>query len=142
MEKIIQLTETEYNELRNEANLKRSDIEQQAQELYQKKGTYGINLELKTQGFYSERLSFHAKAYVRDWDGQFPISYKDKCTIVQFVEARALKMMEDRFGRQISSINYYNKRVDSLNRLRTRFIGLTVFGWLAALTLTVIALMK
>lgn len=142
MEKIIQLKESEYTKLQANADMKHSEIVRRAQELYEKKGICGIKLSLDCQQDYSSEITFKASSYVKDWDGQFPISEKDKRLIVDFVNYRALEMMEKKFGRQIKNINIWNKRLGLLRDWKMKFIGLTIFGWLAALALTIIAIVK
>ena len=142
MERIIQLSESEYNKLQSDADMKHNEILRRAEELYQKKGTYGIKLEIDCQQDYLDELSFKASSYVKDWDGRFPISEDDKEKIIKFVNRRALKMMEDKFGRQIKNINIWNKRLELLRNWKMKFIGLTIFGWLAALALLIVALIK
>lgn len=142
MEKIIQLTESEYAKLFAKAHLNESEIERKAKEMYEEKGTFGIDLEIDCKQDYNETISFHAYSYVKDWDGKFPLSEKDKRRIADFIDTRALEMMEKKFGRQISNINFWNKRFDLLRNWKMKFIGLTVFGWLAALALLIVALLK
>lgn len=142
MEKITQLTESEYTKLFAKAYLNESEIERMAKEMYEKKGTFGIELEIDCKQDYHETISFHAYSYVKDLDGKFPLSEKDKRRIADFVDSRALKMMEKKFGRQISNINIWNKRIELLRNWKMKFIGLTVFGWLAALALLIVALLK
>lgn len=142
MEKVIQLKESEYNKLFESANINQSNIEKMAKAMYEERGTFEIKLEIDCQQDYNETISFRAYSYVRDWDGKFPLSEKDKRKIADFVDRRALKMMEKKFGRQIRSINFWNKRFDLLRNWKMKFIGLTVFGWLAALVLVIIALVK
>lgn len=142
MEKIVQLKESEYNEIFEYANCNQSEIERLAKEMYEEKGTFSIKLELDCQQDYNETISFKAYSYVKDWNGKFPLSEEDKEKIVKFVNSRALDMMEKKFGRQIKNINLWNKRFDLLRNWKMKFIGLTVFGWLAALALLVVALFK
>ncbi|MEG1007524.1 MAG: hypothetical protein RSO15_14795 [Bacteroides sp.] len=142
MEKIIQLKESEYNKLFESANLKESEVERMAKEMYEKKGTFSINLELDCKQDYQDTITLKAYSYVKDWDGKYPLSEKDKRRIADFVDYRATKMMEKKFGRQITNINLWNTRLDLLRNWKLKFIGLTIFGWLAALALLLIALLN
>ena len=142
MEKIIQLKESEYKKLQEEADLKNDEIANMAEEMYKKRGTYGIVLELNTRDDYNDKITITAYSYVKDWDNKFPISEKDKRKIVNFVNAKAISMMDKKFGRQIININYWNERVKLLNHWKNKFIGIMIFGWLAAITLVIIALIK
>lgn len=142
MEKIVQLTETEYAKLFAKAYLNESEIEKLAKNMYEKKGTFEIVLKLDCNQGYNEQISFYTYSYVKDYDGKFPLSEKDTRRIVDFVNSRALTMMEKKFGRQISNINIWNKRLELLRNWKIKFIGWTIFGWIAALSLLIISLFK
>lgn len=109
MKKIIQLSDSEYNELCEKATLNTAEVEKRAQELYEQKGTYGINLDIRCDQDYSGNVKFLANSYVKEWKGEFPISEEDKRKIVEVVNDRALKMMEYKFGKQISDRNHFEK---------------------------------
>lgn len=141
MEKIIQLKEREYKELFEKAELKHSEIVRRAEKMYQDKGVYGIRLTLDTNEDFYSTITFKANSYV-DWNGKFPISDEDKRNIVKFIDRRATEMMEKKYGRQISSINYWNKRAEYLRGWKLRFIGWTLFGWIAALALVIVNVLK
>lgn len=140
MEKIIQLNESEYNALFKAASLSQSDIKRLAEEMYEKKGTFGIELLLDCKQDYNSKITFHANSYIKDWDGRFPLSEEDKKKIVKFVNFRALRMMEDKFGSQINNINIWNKRFELLRSWKIKFIGFTILGWLTSAILLILFL--
>ena len=140
MEQIIQLRKSEYDKLIELSNLSNEAIENRALELYQERGTYGLNIELDTQEDYKSQFHFKTYSYVKDWDNKFPISEDDKRKIVDFINYRTKRMLVKKFGTQISNLNFYNKEVDSLNKLKTKFLLFTVTGWAVAVILTIIAL--
>lgn len=133
MEEIVQLKKREYDSLFEKANLNEELINEKAQSLYEKKGTYGIKLKLEFKNAeWSDEISFKSYSYVQDWDGQFPISEADKKKIVKFVNRRADEFMEKHFGEQIHSMVYYNKKLESLKKLRIKYNTITILGWLIA----------
>ena len=140
MEQIIQLRKSEYDKLIELSNLSNEAIEKRAVELYQERGTYGLNIELDTQEDYKSQFHFKAYSYVKDWDNKFPISEEDKRKIVDFINSRTKRMLVKKFGNQITNMNFYNEEVDSLNKLKTKFLLFTVTGWAVAVILTIIAL--
>ena len=140
MESIIQLRKSEYDKLIELSNLSNETIENRAVVLYQERGTYGLNIELNTQEDYKSQFHLKAYSYVKDWDNKFPISEEDKRKIVDFINSRTKRMLVKKFGNQINSLNFYNSEVDSLNKLKTKFLLFTVTGWLVAVILTIIAL--
>jgi len=142
MEKIIQLKETEYNKLNELATLTEEEINARALKMYQERGTFAIHLKLDCLQDVRDEFTFKASAYIGNWDGKYPLKEEDKRNIVTFVERRALKMMQKWFGRQIGNINYFNRRIKALRDWKMKFIGLTILGWLAAVALTIIAIVK
>ena len=122
MKKIIQLSDVEYNELCEKATLNTEEIEKRAQELYEQKGTYGIDLDIRCDQDYNGNVKFRVNSYVKDWEGEFPISEEDKRKIVEVVNDRALKMMEYKFGKQISDRNHFEKMKLEYDRVYRRDI--------------------
>ncbi|MBR8712307.1 hypothetical protein [Porphyromonas levii] len=143
MEKIVQLRQHEYEELFNKARMNEEEIEKRAQLLYEQKGTYGIELviDCRDDHNYKSNILFRADSYIKDWES-FPISEEDKRKIVKTVNERTLRMMTRKFGKQITSISYYDKMEKEANKLRARALILTVCGWLLATTLIIIDLLK
>lgn len=142
MKKIVQLEETEYKTLSEQAAFNQSEIVRLARKMYEDRGTFAIVLDLDCDQDYQDNITIKAHSHVKDWEGKYPLSEKDKKEIVEFVNYRALKMMRKKFGRQIDNINLWNKRLDLLRNWKMKFIGWMIFGWLAAVTLLIIALIK
>lgn len=140
MESIIQLKKSEYDELVQLANMNKKEMQNKAQKIYENRGTYQIDLELKVDQDYKDRIKFKSFSYVRDWDNKFPISYEDKKRIAEFIQYRSLKMLEDKFGKQIRNVNFFQDEIEKLHILKMRFILFTIIGWLAAVLLAIIAI--
>lgn len=138
MEQIYQLKKHEYDELINLANLTTESIEQKAQDIYKKRGTYGINIEINTKSDWSGMISFTAYTYVKDWDNKFPISMEDKKKIVKFINHRAYEFMTTKYGTQIKNVNFYTAELKSLKKTKTLFLLFTIIGWVIALILTML----
>ena len=144
MNKIVQLTEREYNELEEQAKYRMEKILEIAEGMYQTRGTFKIQLEVDCQKDFYEKIDFRVQSYVNhngDLD-KFSISLKDKRRIMKFVDERATEFMQRKFGRQIGNVNYFTKKADDLKRLRWKFIGLTITGWLLATTMLLVLILK
>lgn len=141
-ERIVQLSNTEYNKLIEFAKMSSEEIEKRAKEMYQEKGTYGIKLELNTGQSYVDEISFKASSYVIDWGGQFPISDEDKRKIVKFVNNRALRMMQEKFGKQINDRNCYAREARKASKLYHTLMRPVFIAWLTLLLLQIIILFK
>lgn len=142
MEKIVQLSNDEYRKLRDVAELNSEEIEKRAKEMYQEKGTYGIKLDINTGQSYVDEISFKASSYVIDWNGKFPLSDEDKRKIVGFVNNRALKMMQEKFGKQINDRNYYARKAREASKLYHTLMRPVSIALLAILIMQIIILFK
>ena len=145
MDKIVQLTEHEYNELQERANYNQSEIEKCALEMYQEKGTFEIKLSVDFDDRdYHETIKFRVWSYIDDKGDldKFQLPYKDRERIVEYVNRKTYEFMERKFGRQIKYANAWNDRLRYLRNWKIKFIGLTIFGWLAAIALCLIAISK
>jgi len=142
MEAIVQLRKSEYDTLVESASLSIKNIERKAQELYEENGTFAIKIELDVQENYHSDITFKASSYVKDWDNKFPISDDDKRKIVKFVNYKAKDLLVRKFGKQIANVNFYNDEIKKLNIARNSSMIFTITGWLAALTLVLISILK
>lgn len=139
MNKIVQLTESEYKKLDESAKMNDAEIEKRAQKMYEEKGTYGIDLSIKCgRTEYSDTIKFYVDSRVKDLHS-FHLSKDEKEKVSRYVDNRVFEMMEDKFGTQINNLNYYENRKRILERRHSIFVGVTILGWLCAVGLAVIA---
>lgn len=144
MEKIIQLSEYDYDKLVEKAKMTESKIKEEAYRIYKEKGMVSLNLSLGFRDRYGEEdeITLYASAYVSEFkNDKFPLSYEDKQRLIDFTEKRILKYMQKRFGKNISRANYLIKDIEKQKNMRKTFIGLTVIGWVVAATLLIITLL-
>ncbi|MDR2384184.1 MAG: hypothetical protein LBD80_00780 [Tannerella sp.] len=141
MKRIIQISEKEYKELAEKASYNQVEIERLAREMYEKKGVFRIELEISVHQDYHEVISFNVTSWVSDTD-RYELSYEARHKIMEYAQKKMQDLMTRKFGRQINNINLWNKRLDSLRKWKWKFIGLTVFGWLAALAILIINILN
>ena len=132
--KIIQIEENKYNKLCELALANEVKIEEMAESMYKEKGVYKIRLSLYLDKDFDNQISLRPYTTYRDWES-FPLSMSDARKLSKFLNSEALEFMEKRFGRQISNFNFYIKERRDLRLTKFKMIGLTVVGWLAAITL-------
>lgn len=139
MERIVQLTESEYKKLDESAKMNDAEIEKRAQKMYEEKGTYGIDLSIKCgRTEYSDTIKFYVDSRVKDLHS-FHLSKDEKEKVSRYVDNRVFEMMEDKFGNQINNLNYYENRKRILERRHSIFVGVTILGWLCAVGLVVMS---
>jgi hypothetical protein len=141
MKTIVQISEKEYKELAEKANYNQAEIERLAREMYEEKGVFRIELEIQVQREYNESISFEVKNWVSDKD-RYELSYEARHKIMKYANKKMQELMTRKFGRQINDINFWNKRLKLLRNWKWKFIGLTVFGWLAALAILIINILN
>lgn len=142
MKEIVQLTREEYESLAEKAGYNEKEILRQARKLYEENGICGIILDIECECDVSDSFSFKVSSYVREGKTGYSISYEDRRRLQEFVDRHATRMMARKFGKQIEDINHWNTLARRMELIRWKFIGLTVFGWLAALALAVITLIR
>lgn len=141
METIIQLRESEYNDLVSKANYNQYEINSKAEALYNKHGTHKIVLSV-TADEYDDEIQIQARAYVRDWDSKFPLKESDKKKIIYFVQDKAEQMFRRSFGDIIYSLESVKRKEKKLDILIKKNLVLTVTGWLVALGIIFIIIIK
>ena len=134
MNRIIQITQDEYDSLNQKSILTQGEIELKAIELYKKHGTHKIQLTVSTEQ-YDENIDIKANAYVKDWDSKYPLKEEDKKKIIHFVENKAEQMFRRSFGDVIHSLETLKRKEKKLDNLIRKNLVITVTGWLLAITL-------
>ena len=144
MNKIVQLSEREYKELFEKAKLNQDEIEKLAVKMYQDKGTFEIILKIDCDSDYYQIYNFnvHSHIYQSGELEKFEIPYEERKKIVKYVDQKVLAFMKKRFGTQITDINRYKQRLILLRNWKYKFIGITIFGWIAALALVLLIFLK
>ena len=144
MKEIVQLTKSEYDELQKKANYNQDEIAGLAKKMHEEERKFEIKLTIDCKQDYCDNIYFNAYSYMKE-EGKlvkFSIPYDEREKIVEFVNRRMLSLMQKKFGSQITNINLWNKRFDLLRNWKLKFIGLTIFGWLAAFALLVVSFLR
>ena len=109
MKNLIQLSESDYQELINTAKLNETEIDKKANDLYQEKGTFGINITMSIVEDWEDKLFLKSTSFVNDWNGKYPISDQDKKKIVKFVEYKSQDLFESSFEEHLYHLNNIKK---------------------------------
>ena len=143
MKKIVQLDETDYNELLEKANYNEEMIEAKVKDLYLNKGIPRFKIEIDFEKGYYDVIKFNVKhCYLLEDNKFYTLPYEDARKICRYAERKIRELAISQFGRQINDINLWNKRLKLLRNWKLKFIGLTIFGWLVAIGLMVLCLTK
>lgn len=134
MEKIIQLKESEYNKLIEDATLTSKLIERRAAILYEENGTHKFQLTMNI-GDYDDKIEVQARGYYNDWKSKYPISTTDAKKVVKFMEHRAEELFEGAFGSAIYEISKFREATRSLEERKKLLTLITYLGWFVALVM-------
>jgi len=150
MKKIVQLTDTEYQELYDKATLNDEQITAKAHELYEKKGIHSFEVEMR----HVSREKYGSSSYISDTVTVSSDDWKDKEgehyhlegdtaeKFATFLKTQVSDYMRKTYGRQIDDVNYCHqlrKREEEWQRL---YAWLIIIGWLAAIILAVLYIAK
>lgn len=139
MRKIVQIDEYEYNKLTELAKLNKQQISKRAIELWEKEGVAEIRftLDAGTDGF--DVFTLDCKSSVFYKNEKFQIQSELRNRFRKIIDDEVMYRIEERFGGLVKVVNRYNKKIDSLDKLRLILWGIAASGWAVA---AVVLLMK
>lgn len=137
MRKIVQIDESEYDQLVDKANLNEKQIEERAIALYEEKGVAEVEITVRTDdNTYSTRY-FKCNGFVWYKDNRFFIPENLRNRLKNFiVEFVRYKVNQD-YEKPERLVRYYNKKVDLLNYARYILYAVAASGWAVAAVLFV-----
>ena len=135
MERIIQIKESEYNNLFDRANLTNEQIEEKAQELYKKKGVFKLDL------CYNNEF-VQIRANERNWGSCFKFTKEESQSIMELVREEATAHLNSIYRVRIDRLKSLENKEKDFNSTRKVFHTVTILGWLTSIVLCVVAVMK
>ena len=133
MEKIVQLSEYEYNKLSDLAKLNESQIEDRALKLYKDKGVAKIDITVnvgRDNEYYSTQ-HFNCSAFVWYKDDKFYIQEKLRDRLGKLIKKCVLNEVSDKYGEPIDLMNQYSKEIHDLQIARFILWTIALSGWAA-----------
>lgn len=137
MNKIIQLTEYEYNELCKKANANEEVIKAEAEKLFREHGAAYLDVKLDVGRDYTEDYRIDVTTYMSDIRGAYgpfsnnslPDELRDK--VQRIVKGYVIRRVERYFGKQIRDKNLYARKCEKLNKWILLSTVFAVIGWIA-----------
>lgn len=145
----VELTQNEYNRLVKIAKMKAKKIEEKAREIYNKEGVVKIEFDGRfVKNRYGERAPEHYKFEVGCYD--FCVNENTLFTIPQEMRRRiAVKVKRyveevfvGQFGEHLLKLNAIRDLAAKTEKERRQFIVWTLTGWLLALLMLAVVLLK
>lgn len=147
-EKIVQLSEYDYNRLQEKAELNETKIRDLAEKYYQERGVFRIDIKVGLQDKYNGDTVYYTSVFstenglYRD-DGFSPIiTEKGRRKIERILSDACTESFENKFG---DAIKFKNRYADALRRFAiTRWIAYTIAfsGWGVAAILAIDSMFK
>lgn len=146
--KIVQLSEYEYNQLQEKAELNDTKIRELAEKYYQERGVFRIDIRVGFQDKYNGDTVFYTNVFSRE-NGLYKndefnpiITEKGRRKIERILSGACHETFESKFGDAIESKNRY---ADALRRFTiTKWIAYTIAfsGWGVAAALIINSIFK
>lgn len=146
--RIVQLSEYEYNQLQEKAELNETKIRDLAEKYYQERGVFRIDIKVGLQDKYNGDTVYYTSVFstenglYRD-DGFSPIiTEKGRRKIERILSDACTESFENKFG---DAVKFKNRYADALRRFAiTRWIAYTIAfsGWGVAAILAIDSMFK
>lgn len=135
MQRIIQIDESEYNQLVDKANLNEKQIEEKAVSLYEEKGVAAVEVTVRTDdSCYSTRY-FKCSSFVWYKDERFFISEKLRNNLRKFVTELVQYKVNQDYEKPERLAADYERKLNFLKNVRYIFYAVALSGWAAFVTL-------
>lgn len=135
MRRIIQIDESEYNQLVDKANLNEKQIEEKAVALYEEKGVAKVEVTVSTDdSCYSTRY-FKCSSFVWYKDERFFISEKLRNNLRKFITELVQYKVNQDYEKPERLAEDYERKLNFLKNVRYIFYAVALSGWAAFVTL-------
>lgn len=132
MEKIVQLSEYEYNKLSDLAKINESQIEDRALKLYKEKGIAGLKITVKMdKDEYSYEHHFDCSTFIWYKDEKFFISEKLRRRLEEHIKGRVLDTIVENYGEPIKWLDRFSKERRDLRLVKYIIWTIAISGWAA-----------
>ena len=132
MEKIIQLRESEYNELYRVASLNKKEISDEAKKKWEKDGVALIEINICAERDLNDRFTIKCNPFLYGSStGEFVIAEDVRQRFRNIIKNQVADSIECRFGNAIKTVNEYNKRIRSLDMLKLALYLIAFSGWVS-----------
>lgn len=131
MEKIIQMTQYEYDRIADLAKINEDEINNRAEKLWKERGAATINIKVDTGTDYDNNYSIDCTAYLFYKDDRFQIPYELRRRFEKIIDENIMRDIEGRFGGLEKAITAFKKKQESLDHSKYYLWGLVTTGWAA-----------
>lgn len=146
--KIIQLSEYEYNQLQEKAELNDGKIRELAEKYYQERGVFRIDIRTGLQDKYNGDTVFYTNVFSHENglykdDGFSPIiTEKGRRKIERILADACMETFENKFGDAVKFKNGYAKALESFSIAKWIAYTIAFSGWGVAAALIINGIFK
>lgn len=147
-EKIVQLSEYDYNQLQEKAELNETKIRDLAEKYYQERGVFRIDIKVGFQDKYNGDTVYYTHVFSTE-NGLYKneafspiVTEKGRRKIERILSDACTESFENKFG---DAVKFKNRYADALRRFAiTRWIAYTIAfsGWGVAAILAIDSMFK
>lgn len=135
MRRIIQIDESEYNQLVDKANLNEKQIEEKAVALYEDRGVAKVEVTVRTDGSCYSTRYFKCGSYVWYKDERFFISEKLRNRLGKFITELVQYKVNQDYEKPERLTADYERKLNFLKNVRYIIYVVAASGWAAFVTL-------
>lgn len=133
--RIVQLSEYEYNQLREKAVLNDTKIRDLAEKYYQERGVFRIDIRVELQDKYNGDTVFYTNVFSHE-NGLYKndefspiITEKGRRKIERILSDACMETFENKFGDAIKFKNSYAKALESFSIAKWIVYTIAFSGW-------------
>lgn len=133
--RIVQLSEYEYNKLQEKAELNDTKIRNLAEKYYQERGVFRIDIRVGLQDKYNGDTVYYTNIFSHE-NGLYKndefspiITEKGRRKIERILSDACQETFENKFGDAIKFRNYYAKALESFSIARRIAYAIAFSGW-------------
>lgn len=132
MERIVQLRESEYEQLMKTYQLKNNEISEKAVHIWKEKGVAEIKVYVDAGKEFDGEFTITCDSYIYEKDGRFVLPKELRDRFCKMLD-REVKWLVDRYyGDAVKIVNTYNKKMESFNKWFSFAWLIAVSGWVVA----------
>lgn len=135
MQRIIQIDESEYNQLADKASLNEKQIEERAINLYKERGAARIEITVRTKSDVYLTRTFSCDSWVFYKDDRFFISEELRTRLSSFIAKLVQERINQSYETPHDLMTEYSRRLEFLKIAKYIIYAVALSGWAAFVTL-------
>ena len=135
MQRIIQIDESEYNQLVDKASLNEKQIEERAMNLYKERGAARIEITVRTKSDVYITRTFSCDSWVFYKDDRFFISEELRARLSSFIAKLVQERINQSYETPQELMTEYSRRLEFLKIAKYIIYAVALSGWAAFVTL-------